>query len=56
MNTMQWKIALVAAAVLVSAYMLWPTISFYQLPQAQRIAPSKDTPTARLREKAMEPR
>jgi len=53
MNTMQWKIALVAAAVLVSVYMLWPTFSFYQLPQAERIAPSKDTPTAKLREKAI---
>ena len=53
MNSMQWKIALVAAALLVSAYMLWPTIGFYQLPQAERIAPSKDTPTAKLREKAI---
>jgi SecD/SecF fusion protein len=53
MNTMQWKIALVAVAVLVSAYILWPTFSFYQLPAAERIAPSKDTPTARLREKAI---
>src|SRR4029077_11224225 len=53
MNTMQWKIALVAVAVLVSAYVLWPTVSFYQLPQAERLSPSKDTPTARLRDKAI---
>jgi protein-export membrane protein SecD len=53
MNQIQWKIALVAAALLVSAYMLWPTIGFYQLPTAQRLAPTKDTPAAKLREKAI---
>src|SRR6188768_1242825 len=53
MNQMQWKIALIAATLLVSAYMLWPTVGFYQLPVAERIAPSKDTPAAKLREKAI---
>jgi protein-export membrane protein SecD len=53
MKSVQWKSILVAAAVLVSFYALWPTIQFYQLPIAERISPAKDTKASRLREKAI---
>ncbi len=53
MNSIQWKLVLVVGAVLVSAYMLWPTFRFYQLPVAERLASTKDTPAAKLREKAI---
>src|SRR5205085_11689656 len=53
MNSIQWKSALVAGALLVSVYLLWPTFQFYQLPAAQRIAAVHDTPAAKLREKAI---
>jgi SecD/SecF fusion protein len=53
MNSIQWKSLLVAGALLVSAYMLWPTYRFYQLPVQERLTATKDTPAAKLREKAI---
>jgi len=48
-----WKSLLVAGAVLLSLWTLWPSFQFYQLPREERISAPKDTPTARLREKAI---
>jgi len=48
-----WKSLLVAGAVLLSLWTLWPSFQFYQLPREQRISAPKDTPTAKLREKSI---
>ena len=50
---MRWKIVLVALAIVASAYVLWPSFQFYQLPPAERVAAGKDTRIAKLREKAI---
>ena len=47
-----WKSLLVAGAVLLSLWTLWPSFQFYQLPREERISAPKDTPTAKLREKS----
>jgi protein-export membrane protein SecD len=52
-RTVQWKLLLVAAATVASLWSLLPTFQFYQLPREQRVAPTKDTPEARLRDKAI---
>src|SRR5262245_20108749 len=48
-----WQWLLVIAAVLLSAWAIYPTYRFYQLPRAERLAPGTDTPAAKLREKAI---
>ena len=48
-----WKTLLTLGATLLSVWALVPTYQFYQLPREERLAPGKDTPAARLREKAI---
>ena len=48
-----WKSLLVLGAAALSLWTLFPSYRFYQLPRAERLAPSKDTPVARLRDKAI---
>jgi protein-export membrane protein SecD len=48
-----WKSLLILGTTLLSLWALWPSFQFYQLPREQRLAPGKDTPTARLRENAI---
>ena len=52
-NTMMWKLLLVAAAVVLSLYALWPSYQFYQLPQSTRVGAARGTPEANLREKSI---
>lgn len=48
-----WKTLLIIGATLLSLWALYPTFRFYQLPREERLAPGKDTPAAKLREKAI---
>ena len=48
-----WKSLLIVATIGLSLWALYPSFLFYQLPRDVRLAPSKDTPEARLREKAI---
>jgi len=52
-NTMMWKLLLVAAAVLLSVYALWPSFQFYQLPPATRVSAARGSSVANLREKSI---
>ena len=48
-----WKSILIVGTTLLSLWALYPTYRFYQLPREERLAPGKDTPAAKLREKAI---
>ncbi|HEV8479884.1 MAG TPA: protein translocase subunit SecD, partial [Candidatus Eisenbacteria bacterium] len=48
-----WKLIAVAAATLLSLFVLYPSAQFYQLPTDQRLEAPKDSPIARLRQKAI---
>ena len=44
---------LVALALVASGIALWPSVQFYQLPVTERLTAAKETPAARLRDKAI---
>jgi protein-export membrane protein SecD len=48
-----WKLVSVVVATLVSIFYLFPSLRFYSVPFAERIAAPKDSPVAKLREKAI---
>src|SRR5262245_48431617 len=48
-----WKFFAVLAATLASIYFLYPSWQFYRLPMEQRVQAPKDSPIAKLRQKAI---
>ena len=48
-----WKLVSVVVATLVSIFYLFPTLRFYQVPFVERMTAPKDSPVAKLREKAI---
>jgi protein-export membrane protein SecD len=48
-----WKLVSVVTATLLSIVYLFPSFRFYSLPLAERVSAAKDSPVAKLREKAI---
>jgi len=48
-----WKLAAVLAATIASLIVLYPSAQFYRLPAHERLEATKDTPVAKLRQKAI---
>ncbi|HKA23867.1 MAG TPA: protein translocase subunit SecD [Candidatus Eisenbacteria bacterium] len=48
-----WKLVAVLAATTLSLVVLYPSLRFYQLPTTERLEAPKDSPVAKLRQKAI---